>query len=123
MSKPGVIQSLAALARPVLTLYLDTDRAKQINRGLKPGYLIQLESRAKLIAQTVSLDEQELFRKQLRRTEDYLEKRPPRCRGVVVFAGRDIWEFVPLQMKVEEEIHWGAPALPQLVWLLDEHER
>jgi hypothetical protein len=74
MLKPGVIQSLPALAGPVLTVYLDTDQAKQINRGLKPGYLIRLESQAKSIAQIVSPDERELFRKQLQRTGAYLER-------------------------------------------------
>ena len=123
MLKPGVIQSLPALAGPVLTVYLDTDQAKQVNRGLKPGYLIQLESHAKSTAQTVSPNEQKLFRKQLQRTVAYLERQPSRCRGVVIFAGKDSWEFVPLQVEVEDEIHWGTPSLAQLLWLLDEHKR
>jgi hypothetical protein len=123
MLKLGVIESIAALAGPVLSVYLDTDQAKQINRGLKPGYLTWLESQGKSIARTVSLDDQELFRKQLQRTEDYLGKQPPRSSGVVIFAGRDSQEFVPLQVEVEDEMHWGAPALAQLLWLLDEHKR
>ena len=123
MLKPDVIQSLPKLAVPVLTVYLDTDQAKPINRGLKPGYLIRLKSRAKSIAQTVSPNDQELFRKQLQRAGAYLERQPPRCRGVVIFAGENSWEFVPLQVEVEDEIHWGAPAVAQLLWLLDEHKR
>lgn len=123
MLQPSVIQSLPTLVGPVLTVYLDTDQAKQINRGLKPGYLTRLESQAKLIAQTVSPDEQEFFQAQLRRTEAYLERQPPRCRGVATFAGTDRWEFVPLQVEVEDEIKWGTPALAQLLWLLDEHKR
>lgn len=123
MLKPGIIQSLPTLAGPVLTVYLDTDHAKPINRGLKPGYLIRLESEAKAIAQTISPDDQELFRKQLQRAGAYLERQPPRCRGVVIFAGENSWEFIPLQVEVEDEIHWGAPALAQLLWLLDEHRR
>ncbi len=123
MLKPGVIQSLPVLSGPVLTVYLDTDQAKQINRGPKPGYLTWLKSQAKWIAQTVSPDEQELFQKQLQRTGTYLDRQSPRCRGVVIFAGRDSWEFVPLHVEVEDEIHWGAPAVSQLLWLLDEHKR
>jgi hypothetical protein len=45
------------------------------------------------------------------------------CRGVAIFAGKDSWEFVPLQVEVEDEIRWGAPSLAQLLWLLDEHKR
>jgi hypothetical protein len=123
MLKAGVIQSLPALAAPVLTVYLDTDQAKQINRGIKPGYLIQLESHAKSIAQTVSPNEQKLFRKQLQRTVAYLARQSLHCRGVAIFAGKDSWEFVPLQVEVEDEIRWGAPSLAQLLWLLDEHKR
>jgi hypothetical protein len=26
-----------------------------------------------------------------------------------------------LQVKVDDELHWGPPALKQLFWLLDEH--
>ena len=123
MLQPSVIQSLAALTGPVLTVYLDTDQAKQINRGPKPGYLVRLESQAKLIAQSIFPDERELFRKQLRRTEAYLEKQSPRYRGVVTFAGTDSWKVVALQVKVEDEIQWGAPARAQLVWLLQEHKK
>jgi len=122
MLKPGIIQSLPTLAGPVLTVYLDTDHAKPINRGLKPGYLIRLESKAKAIAQTISPGERELFQKQLERTEAYLERQPARFRGIVIFAGSNSWKFVPLHVEVEDEIHWGAPALAQLLWLLDEHK-
>ena len=122
MLKPSVIQSLPTLTGPVLSVYLDTDRAKKRNRGVKPGYLIRLKSQAKSIAQTVSAEEQELFRKRLQRTEGYLQSRPPKCRGVIIFAGLNTWKFVPLQVEVEDEIHWGRPALAQLLWLLEEHE-
>jgi len=123
MLQPDVIQSLPSFAGPILTVYLDTDQAKQYNRGSKPGYLIRLESQAKWIARTVSPDGQKLFRKQLQQTGAYLERQSLRCRGVVVFAGRNRWEFVPLQVEVEDEIHWGAPAVAQLLWLLAEHKR
>jgi|GEM_PF-697843 len=123
MLKPSDIQSLPALAGPVLTAYLDTDQAKLMNRGLKPGFLIRLKSQAKTIGQTVPPGEQELFRKQLQRIEAYLQRRPPRYRGVVVFAGSRSWKFIPLQAEVEDELHWGTPALAQLLWLLDEHKR
>lgn len=123
MLQPGVMQSLAALTEPVLTVYLDTDQAKQVNRGPKPGYLVRLGSRAKLMAQAISPDEQELFGKQLQRLETYLEKQLPRQRGIVTFVGGDSCEFVALQVKVEDEIQWGPPAQAQLVWLLHEHKR
>jgi hypothetical protein len=39
----------------------------------------------------------------------------------VVFSGRKTWEILPLQVTVDDELHWGPPALTQLFWLLDEH--
>jgi len=123
MLQPDVIQSLPSPAGPVLTVYLATDQAKQNNRGPKPGYLARLRSHAKVTVQTLPAEEQEAFRKQLQRIESYLEREPPRCRGAVIFAGRDRWEYVALPVEVEEEIQWGKPALAQMLWVLDEHKR
>lgn len=117
-----LIQSLPELASPVLTVYLDTNQAKQINRGLKPGYLTRLESQVKLIRPAVSPVQVEAFGEQVARVEAYLRSHPLRCKGIVVFAGGDAWELVPLQVEVEDEVRWGAPALAQLYWLLDEHK-
>jgi hypothetical protein len=122
MLTPALIQSLPELAAPVLTVYLDTDQAKQVNRGLKPGYLTRLESQVRLITPTVSPSHAEAFRDQVARVEAYLHSQPVGCKGTVIFAGRDVWESVPLQAEVEDEVHWGAPALAQLYWLLDEHK-
>lgn len=44
-----------------------------------------------------------------------------RDNGIAAFAGARTWELLPLQLKVEDELHWGEPALKQLFWLLDEH--
>lgn len=122
MLKPDVVESLAVLAGPVLSIYLDTDQAKKDNRGLKPGYLIRLESQAKSVSQTISPDNTKLFRKQVQRTEAHLRSRPQRCKGVVIFAGSNTWKVVPLQVAVRDEIHWGGPVTTQLLWLLEEHK-
>jgi len=122
MLTPALIQSLPELAAPVLTVYLDTDQAKQVNRGFKPGFLTRLESQVKLIAPSVSPSHAEAFREQVARVEAYLQSQPLRCKGTVIFAGRDVWESVPLQAEVEDEVHWGAPALAQLYWLLNQHK-
>jgi hypothetical protein len=122
MLTPTFIQSLPELAPPVLTVYLDTNQAKQTNRGLKPGYLTRLESGVKSIAQTVSPIHTEAFRQQATRIEEYLRVHPLPYKGIAIFAGRDAWEVVPLQIEVQDEIRWGAPAVAQLYWLLDEHK-
>jgi hypothetical protein len=105
-----------------LSVYLDTNQAKQTNRGLKPGYLTRLESQVKLTAGGLPEGQTEAFREQVARVEAYLRSHALRCKGIAVFAGRDAWELVPLQVEVEDEVRWGAPALAQLYWLLDEHK-
>ena len=39
----------------------------------------------------------------------------------MIFAGPSAWEIVSLQRAVQNELHWGKPALTQLVWLASEH--
>jgi hypothetical protein len=122
MLRPGFIQSLPELAGPALTVYLDTNPAKEFNRGLKPGYLTRFESQAESTAEAVSPIHTEAFREQVARIEEYLRIHPLPYKGTVIFAGRDAWEVVPLQIEVQDEIRWGAPAVAQLYWLLDEHK-
>lgn len=116
------IHSLPSLTPPLLTLYLDTNPANPRNQGHPPGYLIWLKSRARVIGSRAPREEQKLFQEQAKRVEDYLRQRPPRERGVVIFASPSVWEFLPLQVEVEDELHWGPPSLTQLLWLLDEHQ-
>ncbi len=122
MLKPSTIHSLPDLPAPLLTIYLDANPTKQVIRGLKPGYLTRFESQAKMIAETVPTGDLPVFFEQVQRADAYLHNHPLKCRGAVIFAGPDTWEFVPLQAEVEDEVHWGTPALAQLFWLLDEHK-
>ena len=122
MLKPGTIQSLPDLPAPLLTIYLDTNPAKQTSRGLRPEYLTRFESQAKLIAQAVPTGDLPLFLEQVQRVGGYLQSHPLQCRGAVIFAGANTWEVIPLQVEVEDEVRWGTPALAQLFWLLDEHK-
>ncbi len=121
MLKPSLIQSLPELPHPVLTVYLDTNREKQENRALRPGYLTWLKSEAQRLARTLPAAERTLFQEQADRVEGYLRQEPPRHRGTVIFAGSAAWEVVPVGIDVENELSWGAPGLTPLLWLLDEH--
>jgi hypothetical protein len=89
--------------------------------ALKAPYVARLESQVHAIAGTVSPEEQKSFQAQVERVQSYLLTHPLPYRGVVIFAGPDVWELVPLQVETEDEIRWGTPALAQLLWLLDEY--
>ena len=122
MLKPELIRSLPELAGPVLTAYLDTDRAKQSSRWPKPAYLARFQSQAKSLAASIPAEDRVAFRKQLERITAYLEGHTVRSRGMLIFSGPGAWQAIPLQVAVEDEIHWGVPALAQLLWLLDENK-
>ena len=122
MLRPGLIESLPELHAPVLTVYLDTNREKAANRALEPAYLVSFGSQAKLTEEKLDPEDCESFRKQVERAEDYLRIHPPASKGVAIFAGPGSWEFVPLEAAVEDEVHWGAPNLAPLLWLLEEHK-
>jgi peptide subunit release factor 1 (eRF1) len=116
------IHSLPRIHSPVLTAYLDTNPANPRNQGHPPGYVIYLKSRGKIIAERAPKEEQKLVREQLKLVEEYLRNHPPRSRGLLLVAGPRAWEVLPLQVEVEDELHWGRPSLTQLLWLLDEHQ-
>jgi hypothetical protein len=122
MLRPGLIESLPELRAPLLTVYLDTNREETANRALEPGYLINLGSRAKIAEERMDREDCEAFRKQVQRAEAYLRTHPPTSKGVAIFAGPDSWEFVPLEVPVENEVDWGAPSLTPLLWLMEEHK-
>jgi release factor family 10 len=122
MLTPEMIQSLPELAAPVLSVYLDTNQSKQMNRGLKPGYLTKLDSLVKAAGRSVPTTQAEEFHKQAKRVAAYLRGRRLRGKGVVIFAGAGEWEATLLPLEVENEVDWGAPSLGQWYWLLDEHK-
>lgn len=116
------LHSLPQLPQPILTAYLETNPANPRNQGHPPGVLIWLKSRARVLRSRIPKAEQKLFQEQVRRVEELLRNQPPQERGLVVLAGPETWQVLPLQVDVEDELHWGRPSFTQLLWLLDEHQ-
>ena len=119
-SNRSAMLRLPHLPPPVLTAYLDVSPASPRNQGAR-GYVTWLASTGRALGQQMSGRDKTLFRKQLRRVEDYLRTARPRARSLAVFAGPEAWEVIPLQVEVVEELHWGKPSLQQMLWLFDEH--
>ncbi len=117
-----LLHSLPQLPQPILTAYLDTNPGNPRNQGHPPGALIWLKSRARVLRSRIPKPEQKLFQTQVKRIEEMLRTQPLRERGAVIFAGQQTWQVIPLQVEVEDELHWGRPSLTQLLWLLDEHQ-
>jgi hypothetical protein len=117
-----LIHSLPRLESPILSVYLDTNPAHARNQRHPSGARIWLKSRGKVLAGRIPPAERKQINEQLARVDEFLESRPERERGVVIFAGPKAWQVLRLQVEVEDELHWGRPSLTQLLWLLDEHQ-
>jgi hypothetical protein len=115
------VSSFAQLPPPLLTVYLDTNPGERDNQKQTPGYLSWLKNQAKLNAREVPQAERMLFREQVRRIEKFLRDQASHPRALVIFAGAATWEQVSLGLPVHNELHWGKPALFQLLGIIDEH--
>jgi hypothetical protein len=116
------VRGYAELPQPVLTVYVNTNPAKVTNLRPEPEFLSWLNAAGKHLAETVSYWQQRVFRQQLERVANFLRDRGPRERGMVIFCGPEVWEVAPLNQEVDNELHWGAPSVAQLFWLLDQHK-
>jgi Bacterial archaeo-eukaryotic release factor family 10 len=117
------LEPLSQLPSPLLTAYVRTSLVEASLHGSTPGYLPWLTDASRPIAESLSPTEQELFLKQLDRVEEFLRQRAPHEKSLVIFAGPSVWEIASLQREVQNELHWGKPALTQLLWLASEHKR
>jgi Bacterial archaeo-eukaryotic release factor family 10 len=116
------ISSLLQLPRPLLTAYVDTNPATRGNLGPVPAYLTWLRTETKAVAQGVPDSEQKLFGVELDRVDRFLREKGSQHRGLLIFAGPAIWETLSLSVEVENELHWGKPALSQLLWTASEYK-
>ena len=121
MSLASRVSGLLHVPPPVLTAYLDVSPGNPRNQSTPRGYIKWLKSAGQALNNELPASARKEFRKQLDRVNEYLQKARPRSRGLVVFAGQQTWEAIPLQVEVAEELHWGNPSLQHMAWLLDEH--
>ncbi len=122
MLEMSEVRAFSSLPRPVLTAYLDTHPAKASNHGPTPEYLTWMNAAGKALLTGVPAEERKLLEEQLDRVELYLRDRVRTQRGMLVFAGAELWQPVPLQVEVQNELHWGRPALSQLLGLLSRYK-
>ncbi len=121
MSLASRISHLPQVPPPVLTAYLDVNPANPRNQNTPRGYVRWLKATGQALNKQLPRSARKDFRSQLNRVDEYLQTAQPRSRGLVVFAGPHVWETIPVQVEVADELHWGKPSLQQMVWVLDEH--
>jgi len=69
------LESLSQLPPPLLTAYVRTVSGEASLHGATPGYLAWLKDESRPVTESLSPTEQELFRKQLDRVEEFLRQR------------------------------------------------
>jgi Bacterial archaeo-eukaryotic release factor family 10 len=122
MLSNGFLESLSQFSPPLLTAYVRTTPEEASLQGTEPRYLHFVKEQGKSVAQGLPSDEQVLFSKELERVTEFLSQ--PKSHGsLVIFAGPSVWQVVPLQVEVKDELSWGKPSLAQLVWLTGEHKQ
>lgn len=121
---PGGVRtaSFSQLPIPVLTVYVNTIPARTPNRRLVPECVIWLKKEAKSLAESALPTERRIFHEQVDRIEAFLRNRKTQGRSLVIFAGPETWELEPLQVEVENALHWGRPALAQLFSIQNAHK-
>ena len=112
MLSNGFLESLSRFSPPLLTAYVRTTPEEASLQGTEPRYLHFVKEQGKSVAQGLPSDEQVLFSKELERVTEFLSQ--PKSHGsLVIFAGPSVWQVVPLQVGVKDELCWGKPSLAQ----------
>jgi release factor family 10 len=122
MLKRDQFRKWSDLPSPILTLYLTLGAPDASQHKTSQPFGGWLKNEARHTVDRLPSSEASLFRRQLDRVEDFLSARIPHEKSLVVFAGVEVWEIVPLQIEVTNSLHWGQPALSQLLWLLAQHK-
>lgn len=113
------VESLARLPQPLLTVYVDTNPGDRENQRHVPAYLTWLKTEARALMPDLPATERKLFLKQLRRVESLLREHSGRRQALLIFAGSKTWKQMSLDLPLSNELHWGGPALSQLLAILD----
>jgi len=121
MIRADQLQEIAALSPPILSAYLNTGAQNASRHPLAQPDLTWLKKEA--VSKTKSLLPRDVegFERQVERVKQFLDQRHPNERALAIFASRETWAVLPMQVSVEDELRWGKPDVWQLFRLLSEH--
>ena len=122
MLRTDRLQDLAKLPAPVLTVYINTTANDASRHPQVQPCLTWLQEQAATTGQSLPSTDAKRFQQQVERIERFLQDRHPEEKALVIFAGSKSWKLLPLQVAVENQLHWGNPQLGQLVRLWNGHK-
>lgn len=117
------IQSLASLKEPVVSLFLNTENPNPSRHPRVAADVSWLRKNKLALEDSLTAHEAKVFDKVFARVEEFLEGRHSHEKAMAIFAGQNTWTVLSLEAAVQHEIHWGKPAVGQLVRLLNDHPR
>lgn len=116
------LQAIAKSPGPMISVYVNTARKDASTHPLVPDHRTWFKKEAHALAHTLLPGEARRFALQVKRVDRFLDNRRPEEKALVIFAGLKTWVAVPLQVSVNDQVHWGKPAVGQLFRLVEEHK-
>ena len=113
---------LSQVSTPLLTVYFETNAKGSASRSSAVNSLPWLRKEAKMLAAGLQPGARAAFQEQLSRVEIFLRSSSTGNGALVVFAGADTWMHLPLPFALSNELHWGEPALAQLLRIAEERK-
>src|SRR5271169_3959231 len=107
------IEALERISETVLTVYLNTQPGDEARHLFVPESLKWLRKEVKSISESLKAAERSQFKTQWNRMETFITGRHPQEKALILFAGPNTWQLVPLPITVENEVRWGRPAISQ----------
>jgi len=127
-SREKIQELLMYPSRDVLSLYLDVDPTRPENARANPAYRIwaktALSDLVRSFADILPKEEHKELEERVERLVERVELLRPNGRTYVLFQGRDWEEECTCQARLRENfVHYGAPSVVPLLWLLEEYAR
>jgi hypothetical protein len=118
-----ILSSLEELPSPLLTLYVNTQPvASSSNRPAAAAYFTWLKQEANRLIANLSPSDERSLRRQISKIEKFLRGRIAKEKALVIFAGPKTWKLATLSVPLENELHWGKPALTQMIGIISENK-
>jgi peptide chain release factor subunit 1 len=106
----------------ILSLYLDLEPERQVTRS----YRIVLEDLVKAAREPLDKEARLALDAEIARVQEWLDKEPPRARGLVAFSSiaADVWAAYHLQVPVPDRLAFETyPVIIPLLGLIDDLDR
>ena len=109
------IQTIASIEEPVVSLFLNTENPNPSRHPRVPADIHWLHKSQAALEESLADHEAKGFEKAFVRVKEFLKDRHPQEKALAIFVGHDTWTVIPLETPVQNAIHWGRPAVGQLV--------